>query len=309
MRAEETLLAAIRSDPSDPVAWIALADCLEEEGRLADAELVRIREWLRHAPPRNSRERRQREARMQGLLAAGARPIGPRRRVSITGGVDLEMSLIPPGAFWMGSPAGEAERFSDEGPRHRVTLTKGFWLGVHPVTQRQWRAVMGGNPSDFPGDEHPVEKVSWGACQEFCRKLEALTNEAFRLPTEAQWEYACRAGATTVYSTGDHAADLDRAAWYGKTSGGRPRPVGQKEPNAWGLYDMHGNVLEWCQDGDREYGRAAVVDPVYRQGNRLVVRGGGFRSTTRGCRCAFRYQRDASTEEAIIGCRVLQAEG
>src|SRR5262249_33193850 len=138
----------IRSDPGDDVAWAALADCLEEAGEPDRAELVRLREWLRQASFDHPR-RKERETRMQELLAAGVPPEGPRLLVRLAKRVALELSLIPPGCFLMGSPEDELERSADEGPRHRVTLTKGFWLGAHPVTQAQWKALMGHNPSRF----------------------------------------------------------------------------------------------------------------------------------------------------------------
>ena len=141
----------------------------------------------------------------------------------------------------MGSPASEPEHGDDEGPRHEVILSP-FLVAKYEVTQAQWKRVMGTSPSYFKGDELPVEKVSWNDCQEFCKKT------GLSLPTEAQWEYACRAGTTTAYHSGDSEADLAEVAWYNKNSGGTTHPVGTKKPNDFGLYDMHGNLWEWCED-------------------------------------------------------------
>lgn len=152
----------------------------------------------------------------------------------------IELVWIPPGSFEMGSNRGEA----DEKPVHRVTIKKGFYMGKYEVTQKQWQAIMGNNPSYFKGDNLPVEKVLWDDAQEFIKKLNEISDRyTFRLPTEAEWEYACRAG-----TTGDYAGDLDEMAWYENNSGKQTHPVGMKKPNGWGLYDMLGNVFEWCQD-------------------------------------------------------------
>jgi uncharacterized protein (TIGR02996 family) len=305
MDAEETLLWAIVADPSDDTTWLALADCLEEQEQPDRAELVRLREWLRQADL-HDRQRPPRARRLQELLAAGVKPAVPMRQIVIAKKVTLDLVLIPPGSFWMGSPNNEAHRFGDEGPRHRVTLTKAFWLGVHPVTRAQWRAATGRQgPNRIKRKDHPVNNVSWHACQQMCASLGALTGQVFRLPTEAEWEYACRAATTTTFHSGDDLESLDRAAWYKRTSSDQTHPVGQKEPNAWGLFDMHGNILEWCQDGDRAYKDSSVTDPVCTDTRRPVTRGGAFASTHQACRCAFRYQRRPDEQDRITGCRVV----
>jgi len=155
---------------------------------------------------------------------------------------EIEMVLVPGGDFLMGSPEGAQGRGFGEGPQHRVTVPS-FYIGKYEVTQAQWRAVMGGDQSRFKGDNLPVETVSWDDAKDFCRKLSQMTGEEYRLPTEAEWEYACRAGTTGAY-----AGDPDAMAWYGMNSGRGTHPVGRKLPNAFGLYDMHGNVREWCED-------------------------------------------------------------
>ena len=167
--------------------------------------------------------------------------------VDLGGGVKLEMVLIPAGEFLMGSPDSDDGAELNEKPQHRVQITKPFYLGKYPVTQEQWQAVMGDNPSHFKDPKNPVECVSWNDCQQFVGKLNKRSSDqtgAFKLPTEAQWEYACRAGSTTRYCFGDDEGGLGDYAWHLNNSGGRTHPVGEKKPNAWGLYDMHGNVLE-----------------------------------------------------------------
>ena len=180
----------------------------------------------------------------------------------------------------MGSPESEEDRESDE-TQHRVTLTKGFWMMETEVTQEQWKVVMGNNPSNIKGDDLPVERVTWNDCQEFCKKCAQL-GLPVQLPTEAQWEYACRAG-----STGAYASILDAMAWYNGDSG--THPVGTLKPNAAGLYDMHGNVWEWCADWYGEYPSESVTDPVGPStGSRRVFRGGGWDDSAGYCRSANR---------------------
>jgi len=203
------------------------------------------------------------------------------------GEVTQRLRWIPPGRFRMGSPARESGRFEWEGPQHEVRLTQGFWLFDTPCTQALWQAVMGTNPSFFKGPQRPVELVSWEECQTF---LAAFTQRVpalpLALPTEAQWEYACRAGTQTAR----YAARLDTIAWYDANSDGQTHDVGQKRPNAWGLYDMLGNVDEWCLDGLRDYTAEPVVDPVGRMdaGADRVLRGGGWPLSARLVRAANR---------------------
>ena len=232
----------------------------------------------------------------------------------------ITMVYIPAGEFVMGSPKDEKSRNGDE-TQHRVTLTKGFYLGKSLVTQAQWEAVMGKNPSIFQeaGKEAPVEKVSWDDGQAFCQKLGA----GFRLPTEAEWEYACRAGTTTAFCGGDDRSRLADYAWYYENSGDarlqdaswsldqltsnhcQTHPVGQKKPNAWGLYDMHGNVGQWCSDWYGAYPSGAVTDPTGPEtGSKRVHRGGGYLSLARLCRSASRGKLDPGHRGGSLGLRL-----
>ena len=219
------------------------------------------------------------------------------------------MVWIPPGTFTMGSPPSERGRFYHEGPQTVVTISKGFWLGKYEVTQREYVAVMGTNPSYFTGDlDRPVEQVTWYDAVEYCNRLTARERAAgrlpagyeYRLPTEAQWEYACRAGTTTRFSFGDalECDDLcgacsiaDRYMWWcGNNTPYGTKRVGQKLPNAWGLYDMHGNVWEWCEDwySDRLPG-GSVTDPTGPSlGSYRVFRGGSWSYNGQYCRSAVR---------------------
>ena len=190
----------------------------------------------------------------------------------MTNSIGMELKLIAAGTFMMG-----------EGDNaHEVTLTKYFYLGIHEVTQAQYEAVMETNPSEFKGASNPAEGISWGDAVRFCQELAGLPAEReagrrYRLPTEAEWEYACRAGTTTVFSFGDDAGELINYGWFDKNADGMTHPVGEKLPNSWGLYDMHGNVWEWCLDWFGDFPSELVTDPVNRTpGLHRVIRGGGW---------------------------------
>jgi formylglycine-generating enzyme required for sulfatase activity len=224
----------------------------------------------------------------------------------------MEFVWIEPGTFMMGSRWNERGSFLQEHHKHEVTLTRGYYLQTTPVTQGQWKAVMGDNPSGFKdkGPDYPVEKVSWNAVQIYIQILAELVKRECRLPTEAEWEYACRAGSQTAYSFGTGADELDQYAWFEGNSGGSTRPVGQLKPNPWGLYDMHGNVLEWCHDRyGEEYPHGPVTDPTGpdNRGNKnnRVIRGGGWRYKARICRSAFRVGIDPDDQSDAIGFRLV----
>lgn len=179
--------------------------------------------------------------------------------------VKLELVLIPAGRFVMENEIEEEQR-TELGipPRLHVTISTPYYMGKYPITQAQYEKVMGRNFSDIRGPQNPAERVSWNDASEFCRKLSVLTGNTVRLPTLAEWQYACRAGTSTRFFSGDSESDLARVAWYAGNSGGTTHPVGQKPPNAWGLYDVHGNVYEWCQDaiGGSDYHQTGpITDP------------------------------------------------
>lgn len=228
----------------------------------------------------------------------------------------LEMVLIPGGTFPMGSPTRELERDDDEGPQHQVTVTA-FYLGKYPVTQAQWAAMMGTNPANFKGMNRPVETISWNEAVEFCRKLSEKSGKEYRLPSEAEWEYACRAGTTTPFYFGKtitpKLANYRGTLTYGSASKGEYREqtteVGSFPPNAFGLYDMHGNVWEWCQDSWHDNYKGAPTDGsawINESGNnsRRVLRGGSWRSAPWPCRSADRNREDPGDRSSILGFRV-----
>jgi formylglycine-generating enzyme required for sulfatase activity len=238
------------------------------------------------------------DPRLAGLRAKVDAMPGPAKNLvlNLGGAVTLKMALIRPGKFMMG----------DEKNRHEVTLSKPFYVGVTEVTQAQYQAVMGTNPSNFKGETNPVEQVSWNDATEFCKKLSEKTRQAVRLPTEAEWEYACRAGTATAFSFGDSDSALGDYAWYSANSSNTTHPVGQKKPNAWGLYDMHGNLWEWCADWYGDYPKAAVTDPQgAASGTSRVLRGGSWFSNSDYCRAAHRDDRNPVNRNGGYGFRVV----
>ncbi|NBW87127.1 MAG: formylglycine-generating enzyme family protein [Planctomycetia bacterium] len=191
-----------------------------------------------------------------------------------------------------------------------MRLTKPFYLGVTEVTNAQWKAVMGEVPSMWQDADRPVEEVSWNDAVAFCRKLSELPEERaagreYRLPTEAEWEYACRAGSKTAYSFGDDEGSLGEHGWFDGNSDGQTHPVARKKPNAWGLHDMHGNVWEWCSDWYGEYPAGATTDPAGPAGGSdRVFRGGGWSDTAGDCRSALRGRRDPEDRYYFLGFRL-----
>ncbi|MFO0926582.1 MAG: SUMF1/EgtB/PvdO family nonheme iron enzyme [Gemmataceae bacterium] len=299
--ATAALLAALHADPTDETAWLALADCLEERGETDRAELLRATRHLNG--PASGRQRAVWQRRVQGLLTAGVRPCVPTLTFALRKTVSLTVALMPPGSFRMGCGRGEQGRDSDERPRHRVTLTQPFYLSVTPVTQAQWRAVTRRSPSYFKGAGRPVERVNFNDCQAFCDQLAARIGRPVRLPTEAEWEYACRAGTTTAYAGGNDPTAMDRLGWYGRTA---TEPVALKEPNPWGLYDLHGNVWEWTRDAYGPYSADDQTDPCAAGEEHLrVARGGSYSNPAAVCRSACRIGFMAGGRNDFIGCRVV----
>ena len=219
--------------------------------------------------------------------------------IDLGGGVTMDFVLVRPGTFTMGS-----DECSNATP-HKVTISKPFYLGKYEVTQEQWEKVMGSNPSGFKGAKNPVENVNWDDCQMFLLELQGkVPGYSFRLPTEAEWEYACRAGSTTRYCYGDDAVRLGAYAWYKDNSDERAHPVGEKRPNMWGLYDMHGSVREWCADWYGHYPKSEVTDPTGPvSGSRRLLRGGSWHISATYCRSAGRIDNYPSSCVSNIGLR------
>jgi formylglycine-generating enzyme required for sulfatase activity len=234
----------------------------------------------------------------------------------ITNSIGIKLVLVPKGTFMMGSPESDVNRQKNE-TQHEVTISKGYYLGVYEVTQAQYEKVIGKNPSLYQGvivgnenADLPVENVSWHDAVEFCKKLSDLPEEkkagrVYRLPTEAQWEYACRAGSKTAYSFDDEEGLLPEYGWFDRNSSDRTHTVGLLEPNAWGLYDMHGNVWEWCSDWYGEYPKGAVRNPTGpKVGSDRVCRGGSWDFEAANCRSAFRNWNYPSLRLDYYGLRV-----
>jgi uncharacterized protein (TIGR02996 family) len=327
---EQTLLEAIHADPADETARLALADWLEEEGRSPQAELSRLHVRLRlrqpDGPPGADFDRLCR------LLDAGVRPVVPER----TNSVGMRFALIPAGQFWMGSPDSELSHRADEGPEHVVRLSWPYYLGVFPVTQEEYAEVTGENPSWFsPAGEcrdrvkgldtsrHPVEMLTWDMADLFCNHLSELPAERkgrrrYRLPTEAEWEYACRAGISLAgpfhqgQALSSRQANINGSVPYAGAAEGpyleRTTPVDAYPPNAFGLYDLHGNVSEWCADwfAADYYDEPVESDPPGPVvGERRVLRGGCWFDRGWNCRAAFRYDRPPDEARPQFGARLV----
>ena len=302
------------------VAGCCVVSCAPSGGRQGKDDDVRAAQAAEIEKLR--RQVRQLEALVKQCRASSAtRPAGPSTSAATTEapepletlaldlgkGAAMTIVRIPMGLFVMGSPAAEPGRGKDEGPRRRVVV-RSFHMGIHEVTRAQYEVLMGpaGGPTGDPLE--PVTQVSWHEAMLFCARLSARTGHRARLPTEAEWEYACRAGAVGSYCFGDDAGELGDYAWHSANSGGRPQPVGRKSPNRWGLYDMHGNVWEWCGDWyhPKSYADAAEVDPRGpSSGEGRVLRGGAALYDPPSCRCATRMFSPPDTRGALRGFRVV----
>jgi formylglycine-generating enzyme required for sulfatase activity len=219
--------------------------------------------------------------------------------------IGMKLAYIPPGAFTMGSPKTEPGRVANETER-QVAFATGFRIGVTEVTQKEWRLIMGTNPAFFKGDDLPVDRITWREAVEYCRRLSEKEKKRYRLPTEAEWEYACRAGATTVYYSGGNEEALAEVGWYLRNSDNQSHPVGRKRPNQWGLYDMHGNVSEWCAarpDGGRGNSTSSQLDGEEKSLRDL--RGGSWGLNATECRSASRLSNAGTFRYFDLGLRVV----
>lgn len=233
----------------------------------------------------------------------------PKISPTFTNSIGMEFVLIPNGSFMMGSPLTEKERDADEGPQSRVTISRRIYLGKYEVTQEQWEKVMGTNPSHFKNcPKCPVENVTWQEIQRFIANLNNNGDGKYRLPTEAEWEYACRAGANTKYSFGDDERVLGGYAWFSENGENKTHQVGTKQPNAWGLYDMHGNVREVVEDWKGNYpSSAATTDPTGpASGSNRVGRGGGWYDFSRFLRAAGRFGISPLERDNGVGFRLVK---
>jgi uncharacterized protein (TIGR02996 family) len=330
MDVEQAVLQAIHDNPTDETSWLVLADWLEEKGEDDRAEMVRLHQALRKLITDD--ERRPLEKHFQAMLRDGVRPCVP----TLTNSIGMKLALIPPGSFWLGSPEDEEGRYPDESPRRLIELTKPFYLGVYPVTQTEYRQVMGRNPSAFsstgryqeavPGLDtrrFPVEMIPWAEAAAFCEALSALPAEReakrrYRLPTEVQWEYACRGGAalTTPFPWGEVATmevcnfkDSSRRKKKSRALG-RTNEVGAYLPNGFGLYDMLGNTWEWCNDWyvSDAHSRHRPKDPLApRPTDRRNARGGTYDLESRRVRSADRSSFEPEYHDSNCGLRVLCA--
>jgi uncharacterized protein (TIGR02996 family) len=326
MSALDGLLQAIHDDPAEETSWLVLSDWLEEHDETARAELLRLHRALRKR--QSASLRRQREERLMALLASGVRPVVLLRTTSI----GLDLALIPAGSFRMGSPRREARRMEDEHLR-TVTISKAFYLSVHLVTQQQFQLVTGSNPSHFTADRaeckgldterFPVESATWYEAQQFCERLteRERTREQgweYRLATESEWEYAARAWLSSRWPFHYGAALYPQQANFNgrypyppdnEDPNGvyleRPTVVGSYAPNAFGLFDMHGNLDEWCLDWDSEMEPGDTTDPQGPpDGMEKIVRGGSWRGQGEDCRSAVRIGEDPDARINYVGFRV-----
>jgi uncharacterized protein (TIGR02996 family) len=308
----DALLAGIVKEPREETRWLVLADWLQEYDDPRRAELLRLHRKLLATccEPDAHPERAAWQARMVELLVAGVKPCVPQETLMLPNRVRMTFSFIPPGAFLMGS--NHPDSFDNEKPVHRVEIEHGFFMGIFPVTQAQWTAVLGTDPSHFKGANRPVEMVSWDDCQEFCARVSERTGRQVRLPAEAEWEFACRAATTTEYVFGDViSTDLanysGRYTWNGSLAGEsreRTTEVGEFPANPWGLYDVHGNVDEAClsMNGDDESTDQGTSRTAHY--NLIPLRGGCWHAEPQWCRAANRCFEDHYYRNSGYGFRV-----
>ena len=238
-------------------------------------------------------------------VASGSNTIS----IPVKDGISIEMVKVEAGTFMMGATSEQKYPYDDEKPVHQVTLTNDYYMGKYEVTQALWEAVMGSNPSNFKGDNLPVEKVSWNDCQEFISKLNSLTGRKFRLPTEAEWEYAARGGKKSRSYQYSGSSNISDVAWYNGNSGSKTHPVGTKQANELGIYDMSGNVWEWCWDWYGSYSSSSQTNPTGADsGSSSVRRGGGWYDDARGCRLSHRHHFTPDDRYYNLGLRLALSE-
>jgi uncharacterized protein (TIGR02996 family) len=326
----DALLQALHDDPADLASWSVLADWLDDHDEPERADLVRLRIFL--AGTGDSPQRPLAEERVREILFQGIRPCVP----TLVNSVGMELALVPAGSFYMGSPRTEFGRAGDEDPRHPVEITRPFYLGVCLVTQDEYRLLSSEAPSHFSAHgtgrlqvqgldtaRFPVDSVSWDDAVGFCARLSNLPAEQeagriYRLPTEAEWEYACRAGATAdPFQTGDCLSSLWANFDGQRPAGGvrrgpfleRTCAVGSYLPNAWGLFDLHGNLWEWCADwyDARYYAGSPTRDPQgpsQSPAGQRCIRGGAWNFPALNCRTAYRLYLNPATRTHDVGFRV-----
>ena len=230
---------------------------------------------------------------------------GDNISIPVKDGISIDMVRVEAGTFVMGT----AESYKDEIPTHQVTLTNDYYIGKYEVTQALWQAVMGNNPSNFKGENLPVENVSWKDCQEFLSKLNNTTGKTFRLPTEAEWEYAARGGKKSRGYQYSGSSNLSDVAWYEDNSGNKTHDVGSKQANELGIYDMSGNVWEWCQDKYGKYSSSSQTNPTgANSGSKRVIRGGSWEIIDWGCRSSCRYGNTPDDRGNSFGLRLVLSE-
>ena len=230
--------------------------------------------------------------------------------IPVKDGITIGMVKVEAGTFMMGATSEMQKPYNDEKPVHQVTLTNNYYMGKYEVTQSLWQTVMGSNPSKFKGDDLPVERVSWNDCQEFISKLNSMTGRKFRLPTEAEWEYAARGGKKTRGCQYSGSSNISKVAWYDDGNSGRKtHPVGTKQANELGIYDMTGNVLEWCQDRYSSYLSSSQTNPIgANSGSHRVRRGGSWDYAAVYCRSSYRYSDRPDRRNGDLGFRLVLSE-
>ena len=243
------------------------------------------------------------------LSSSGSSLSGNALTIPVKNGINIEMVKVEAGSFNMGATPEMKKSADREKPVHRVTLTNNYYIGKYEVTQALWQAVMGSNPSNFKGDDLPVEMVTWNDCQDFISKLNAMTGKRFRLPSEAEWEYAARGGNKSRGYQYIGSNTIGDVAWYGDNSGSKTHAVGTKQPNELGIYDMAGNVLEWCQDWYGSYNSSPQVNPTgAASGSRRVDRGGSWLNLAWNCRTSYRDESASCCCDSILGFRLVLSE-